>query len=228
VLDVGGGPGFYSCWLARLGYDVHLIDPVSLHLQQARELSAEQPEHPISEIIQGDARSLDVPDASADALLLCGPLYHLVEQRDRLQALSEARRVLRPGGILFAIGITRYASLMVGILRDWMDDPVYCDMVKQVIKEGLHTTPESWPSLFTTAHFTTPDELEHEIRQAGLVCRETLAVQGPAWMAPDIEARWADDRKRQRLLDLAEYMEKDPLSLALGPHMMTIAYRALN
>lgn len=32
VLDVGGGPGVYAGWLARLGYHVHLIDPISLHV----------------------------------------------------------------------------------------------------------------------------------------------------------------------------------------------------
>ena len=36
VLDIGGGPGFYACWLARQGYAVHLIDAVPLHVDQAR------------------------------------------------------------------------------------------------------------------------------------------------------------------------------------------------
>ena len=53
VLDVGGGPGRYSCWLARLGYEVHLIDPVSKHLQQAREASASQPCHPPGRSVRG-------------------------------------------------------------------------------------------------------------------------------------------------------------------------------
>jgi len=227
VLDVGGGPGFYSGWLARLGYDVHLIDPVPLHLVQARTVSANQPNHPIARITLGDARELDIEHSAVDVVLLCGPLYHLVEAQDRVKALGEARRVLKPGGVVLAVGITRYASLIVGLLRGWMDDPVYVDMVKQEMEQGLHLTPESWPSLFTTAHFSTPEEIAREIGHAGLVHRETLAVQGPAWTVPDIDTWWSDDTKRQALLDLAQHMEHDPLSLALGPHMIAVAYRAL-
>ena len=62
VLDVGGGPGRYSCWLAEQGYDVHLIDPVEKHLKQARQASRSQPDHPLASATQGDARSLDFGD----------------------------------------------------------------------------------------------------------------------------------------------------------------------
>ena len=47
VLDVGGGPGVYACWLARRGYEVHLVDAVPLHVEQARAASARQPDHPL-------------------------------------------------------------------------------------------------------------------------------------------------------------------------------------
>lgn len=46
VLDVGGGPGVYSRWLATLGYEVHLVDPVPKHIEQAKQLSLQQPDHP--------------------------------------------------------------------------------------------------------------------------------------------------------------------------------------
>ena len=100
VLDVGGGPGRYSCWLARLGYEVHLIDPVSRYLEQAREASASQPGHPLATVSGGDARLLRNADESVDLLLLMGPLYHLPAREQRLLALCEACRVLREGGIL--------------------------------------------------------------------------------------------------------------------------------
>ena len=83
VLDVGGGPGRYSCWLAAQGYDVHLIDPVEKHVKQARQASRSQPDHPLASATQGDARSLDHSDGSADAVLLMGPLYHLTSRSDR-------------------------------------------------------------------------------------------------------------------------------------------------
>src|SRR5215204_2421405 len=95
VADVGG-PGHYACWLAGLGYEVHLYDPVPLHVAQAEEASRARPTQPIASCTVGDARALGRPDDSTDAVLLLGPLYHLTSRADRLAALTEARRVLRP------------------------------------------------------------------------------------------------------------------------------------
>ena len=96
VLDVGGGPGRYACWLAAAGYEVHLVDPVPRHVEQARAASAAQPEHPLANAAVGDARSLPHEAGSADAVLLMGPLYHLPVREQRLAALREAHRVLKP------------------------------------------------------------------------------------------------------------------------------------
>lgn len=89
ILDVGGGAGAYAFPLAKQGYEVHLIDPVELHVEQARSY-AKTSGIALASIAQGDARTLDFPASSADAVLLLGPLYHLVERSDRLQALHEA------------------------------------------------------------------------------------------------------------------------------------------
>ena len=84
VLDVGGGPGAYACWLASLGYRVVLVDAVPLHVQQARAASARQPHAPVANCRLGDARRLEEADASARAVLLMGPLYHLTERPESL------------------------------------------------------------------------------------------------------------------------------------------------
>jgi SAM-dependent methyltransferase len=90
VADVGGGPGRYSIWLAKAGYRVHHRDLVPLHVEHAgRDAAAANVEIDTSE---GDARDLDLPDASVDAVLLLGPLYHLPQQADRIAALREAKR----------------------------------------------------------------------------------------------------------------------------------------
>ncbi|GAA4586254.1 hypothetical protein GCM10023107_01990 [Actinoplanes octamycinicus] len=90
VLDVGGGPGAYARELLADGYRVRLVDLVPGHVDQAR---AGTP--PIDAVV-GDARDLPEPDASQDATLLLGPLYHLHEPADRVRALREAIRVTRP------------------------------------------------------------------------------------------------------------------------------------
>src|ERR1035438_1667733 len=101
IVDAGGGAGAYACWLAARGHQVHLIDPVPKHVDQALAASALQPEHVLAAATVGDARHLPQVDNSVDAVLLLGPLYHLVDRQDRLACLCEARRVLRPGGLVW-------------------------------------------------------------------------------------------------------------------------------
>jgi ubiquinone/menaquinone biosynthesis C-methylase UbiE len=223
VFDVGGGPGVYSCWLARSGYEVHLIDAVPLHVEQARRASQEQPSHPIASLKVGDARKLDHPDASADAVLLHGPLYHLPDREDRLAAIRESKRILRPGGVLLGVGISRYASTHLGLVRWWIDDPAYLQMCKRELTDGHHVPPPSWPGLFTTAFFHHPDELKTEMEDAGLVHEETLAVQGPGWLVPEFEERWKDKGQREVLLKVIRCMEKEPVALGMSPHIVAVA-----
>ena len=71
---------------------------------------------PIQSISLGDARNLEWGDGSVDVVLLLGPLYHLPVRSDRIAALSEAFRVLKPGGLLFAVGISRFASTLSGLI----------------------------------------------------------------------------------------------------------------
>lgn len=113
VLDVGGGPGVYAAWLEQAGCRAHLVDPLPLHIEQATEAAAAQPNHPFTAAV-GEARRLDEPDASFDAALLLGPLSHLTERSERIAALAEARRIVRPGGIALGMAIFRFASLLDG------------------------------------------------------------------------------------------------------------------
>jgi ubiquinone/menaquinone biosynthesis C-methylase UbiE len=179
VLDVGGGPGAYACWLAELGHAVHLVDPMPLHVEQAREASARHPSRRLASIALGDARRLDVPDASVDAVLLMGPLYHLTERGDRLGALREARRVLRPGGLVFAVGVSRFASLLSGLAAGLLGDPIAAGIVAADLRTGQHRNPTGEPEWFTTAYFHHPEELRGEVCAAGFEVVEIAGVQGP-------------------------------------------------
>ncbi len=223
VLDVGGGPGIYSCWLARRGYRAHLIDATPLHIYQARQASAAQPSQPIASIDLGDARRLEFPNAIADAVLMHGPLYHLLERADRLAALSEAKRVLRPGGVLLAVAVPRYASIHVGLLRGWIDNSEYRQMVECELNSGRHVQPPHWPHLFTTSYFHYPDELKAEVEEAGLSHEITLAIEGPGWIVPDFEACWQDQRRRENLLSIVRLMEREAVAIGMSAHMMAIA-----
>lgn len=222
VYDVGGGPGAHAFWLAALGYAVHLVDIAPLHIAQARERAASPGSPQLASIAQGDARQLSFADASADAVVLHGPLYHLTERSDRLAALAEARRVLRPGGVVLAFAISHLASLVVGLVRGSIFDAAYLDMVTRELATGRHDQPAGWPDVFTTAFFHRPAQLRAELEAADLACSDVLAVQGPAWMVPDFEASWQDPTRRAVLLQVARLAERDP---AYSPHMLAVARR---
>ncbi|MEO7734997.1 MAG: class I SAM-dependent methyltransferase [Kofleriaceae bacterium] len=220
VYDVGGGPGAHAFWLAEQGYAVHLVDIAPLHIEQARARAASPVAPQLASIEQADARHLPFADRSADAVVLHGPLYHLTERADRLAALAEVRRVLRPGGVVLAFAISQLASTVVGLLHGAIFDPEYLHMVTREIETGRHDRPPGWPDLFTTAFFHRPDQLRAELEDAGLACSDVLAVQGPAWMVPDFEASWQDPTRRAVILQVARLAEHEP---ALSPHMIAIA-----
>lgn len=216
VLDVGGGPGVYAARLAGQGYAVRLLDMVPLHVEEARELAAAQPDAPFEADV-GDARDLSaLGDESVDAVLLLGPLYHLTDRDDRVRALAEARRVARPGGLVAAAAISRFASLIDGTARGYLDDPRFVAIVEQDLADGQHRNPDDVEGWFTTAYFHLPHELCAEIEEAGLTVERLAGVEGPSgWL--DL---WPD--RRDRALRAARLAEGVP---AMSPHMLCLARR---
>ncbi len=224
VLDVGGGTGVYACWLAGLGHEVHLVDGLLAHVDAARDASARQAGRAMASAQVGDARRLPWADAHADAVLLLGPLYHLTERGDRLAALAEARRVARPGGLLVAAAISRFASLLSGVTEGLLADPAFVAIVERDLADGQHRNPTA-RDYFTTSYFHRPGELEDEARAAGWEPRELVGVEGPGWLLPDLDARWRDPAERERLLWAARAVEREPTLLGLSPHILVVARR---
>lgn len=226
IADVGGGPGRYALWLAERGYRVHLIDPVPLHVEQARSAASGRPGAALATVEVGDARALRLADASADAVLLLGPLYHLPERADRLQALAEVRRVCRRGGVVIAAAITRFASTLDGLRGGYLEDPAFAAVAAGDLLHGQHRNPTGDPAYFTTAYFHRPEDLASECAAAGLAHEATLAVEGAAWLLPDLDARLADERRRAVLLAALAALEAEPTLLGVSAHLIAVARRA--
>jgi ubiquinone/menaquinone biosynthesis C-methylase UbiE len=222
VVDVGGGSGVYSCWLATLGYEVHLVDTSPKLVEQARTRSGQQ-KHPIASIHLGDARQLEFADNSADAALLLGPPYHLTERADRMKSLREVHRVLRSGGVLFAAAISRFASLFDSLSSGFFDKPEFAAILERDLGEGQHRNPTGDLNYFTTAFFHRPSELAEEVNEAGFSNPKLFPIEGPGWMARDFESLWRNEAQHARLLECVRKVERELEILGASAHLMAIA-----
>jgi SAM-dependent methyltransferase len=219
VIDVGGGAGVYALPLAREGYTVRLLDPVGLHVEQARAAGLNA--------TLGDARALPFADESADAALLLGPLYHLQERADRVRALREAHRVLRPGGVVAAAVISRFASLLDGLGRGRLLDPGFEPILEGDLEDGRHRNPEpvNRPEWFTTAYFHHPEEPARELADAGFEVAAVLAVEGPASFRDELEDWLKDPERRELLLRTIRRVEAEPTLLGASSHLLATGVR---
>jgi ubiquinone/menaquinone biosynthesis C-methylase UbiE len=222
ILDVGGGPGHYSCWLAKLGHKVHLVDPVPLHVEQAKAAAASR-RRMLASAALGDARKLNFAERFADVVLLLGPLYHLVHPRDRATALAEACRTLKPGGLLFAAAISRFASAFDGLFRGFVNDPRFFRIVRRDLKSGQHRNLTNNPQYFTTAFFHHPNQLHDEVQAAGFAQVRVHGLEGPGWLLPAFEKYWKEPRLRGKLLTIVRAMETEPTLLGQSAHLLVVA-----
>ncbi len=218
VLDVGGAAGVHARWLADTGYQLTLLDPSELHVRQAR---AEAAKGTPFEARLGDARALPEGDGSYDAVLLMGPLYHLVERADRIAALREAYRVAQPGGLVAAAAINRFAPLMDGLFLRMFDQPGFSDVVEHGLVTGQHNPPagSDW---FTLAYLHRPEEPAEELRAAGLGDVDVIAVEGAGHLLPDLDERHTDPAAWQQVLDVAQRLEREPGFLGVTSHFLGV------
>ncbi len=220
VLDVGGGAGVYATWLAERGHDVTLVDPVQRHIDAASRL---EPRAGSVSAKLGDARSLDEPDDSFDAVLMLGPLYHLPNRSDRVAAWADAKRVCRPGGAIVAAVISRFASFHDMLLRDKLTEPGIADIVAADLECGQHRNPDKLDGLFTTAYFHHPDEIASEAKSAGVKVDHVIGIEGLAGFANDLHTHLDDAEVRCLVLDFLRGLEEEPSIIGASNHILAIA-----
>ena len=203
IADIGGATGVHAAALANAGHRVTLLDPVLEQVEQART-------HGTFEALVGDARGLPFEEASLDVALLLGPLYHLAAREDRLWALGEAIRVVKPGGWVFAAAIPRLARLAAmsggaGVPRGWED----------LIEHGSSPAVGRFPG----GHFHTSAELAGELSDAGLLEVEVVGVEGPAGLALE-QLTEADDDLHRAALTIARAVGGQPGVQDLSNHLL--------
>lgn len=221
IIDVGGATGVHAEWLAADGYEVHVVDVTPHHVDTVRARLGDR--GVTAEV--GDACDLTAADDSADVVLLLGPLYHLTARADRMRALSEARRVVRTGGLVAVAAVSRFASLFDGLSREFLFDPAFGPIVERDLREGQHRNPENRPHWFTTTFFHHPDELRQEVTDARLRLIELVGLEGmPGWL-PHLAPSWEDPERREAILYAARAVESEPSLLGLSAHLLALARR---
>ena len=224
VYDVGGAAGVYAFPLAERGYTVHLVDPVELHLKQARSRAAASGVA-LASITLGDALLLGATSQAADAVLLFGPIYHLIDKAERHEALREAFRILKPGGVVFAAAVSRFASLIDGYVEGFLQDPEFRQIVTADLTSGQHRNPTGNSAYFTTSYFHRPEELAAEVAEAGFQNTKVLAVEGPVWSAARFSKTWKDEAQRKTLLEFLAIVEQEPSIRGASAHLIAVAER---
>ncbi|QMU98143.1 class I SAM-dependent methyltransferase [Microbacterium esteraromaticum] len=209
VIDIGGGAGVHARALQDAGYAVELIDPVPRHVEQARDAG-------IRARI-ADARDLPFGEAEFDAALMLGPLYHLAARTERLRALREAARVVRPGGFVFAAGLSRFIAFGRATLGRPVPEPF----------------PEEWVALaargepaegmrFPAGHFHSAEELDEEVGSSGLEVDAVLGVEGPCGTVLE-----SLDTAGEELVEAALVMARASASIPairdLSAHLIAVA-----
>ncbi|WP_326551827.1 class I SAM-dependent methyltransferase [Micromonospora sp. NBC_01813] len=210
ILDVGGADGAYARHLVAAGHQVRLLDLVPAHVAQARSGV------PAIDADVADARALPEPDDAYDATLLLGPLYHLVDRGDRMTALAEAVRVTRPGGLVVAAAISRFAGpLHFAATRRWSES--IAREARALLTDGRNDGRIG----FTVAYFHRVEELVDELHTVGLAGVAVQGIEGPGWTAaeaavgaPDAETVFHD------ALDLARVYGSEPALLAASAHLL--------
>jgi SAM-dependent methyltransferase len=214
VLDVGGGTGIHAQWLAEAGYAVRLLDLVPAHVEVAAALAG-------VDAALGDARTLPEADATFDAVLLLGPLYHLLDRTDRLRALREARRVARPGAPVFAGAVSRHTTLLDYAAEGHLDEEK-ARLAARVIETGHYEGRFG----FTDAYFHTPQELGEEVAAGGLESVVVFGVQGPMWTVLDAYGIERFDELLPAALLCARAVEQDPAVMAASSHLLAVGLSA--
>lgn len=218
IIDIGGGTGKYSEWLAKKGHCVHLVEPVSKHIIIA-ENRANKLKNKFS-VHQGESRKLKFPNNYADLIILHGPLYHLQKKEDRDLTICEAKRVLKNDGIILGFAINYTASTLVGLLNGLIHQKSFFEMCKEELTTGNHNPPDDFPWLLAEAYYHKPEQLKNEFAKQELTYLNTYAVEGMAWLDKEYFANMLNHKRQKTLLELIQVTENDSYLLPFSPHMM--------
>lgn len=168
IIDIGAGTGRYSVALSELEYDVTAVEYVKYNLGILKQKKANV------KAFQGNAVNLKrFKDNSFDMALLFGPMYHLINDEDKLKALNEAKRVVRPGGII----LVAYCMNDYSIVRYGFKENNILDLVKSGKVTSDYRVKPTEDDLYD---YVRLEDINRLNSQAGLERLQIIAPDGPA------------------------------------------------
>lgn len=219
VLDIGGGPGRYSIYWAKRGCEVTLLDLSPGNVAFAQDMARR--EGASISAVSGDARFADtLVDKKFDHVFLMGPMYHLLEEADREQAVRAAIRCLKPGGLLY----TSFISIFGGLNCYMRSDPslllTFAEMDKPIIEAFLAGRGYSGDG-FTKVYMTVPQEA------AGFMARfplDTVCFFGQEGIMQPCMDKFLmqPDAVQQAWIDLSLRLCQMEEALCFSEHLMHI------
>ncbi len=219
ILEVGAATGSYTKELAKRGYTLTAVDLSTALLEECRKSIADEGLERQVRLVVADARDLSkVAEKGFDAVLLMGPLYHLIVEADRKLALKEAFDRLREDGIIFSSFISRF-GVMGDLLKNvpsWIEDQAE---VRSLLLMGKR--PDDYPQGGFRGYFAQASEIAPLHEALGF---ETLVVAGiePAISADDESYNKLQEKQRQLWLDLLYEMSAEKSIIGASRHLLYI------
>lgn len=219
ILEVGAGTGRYTLALAERGYRLTAVDLSAVLLEECRIRIAGAGLEAQVTFVVADARDLgQVVETGFDAVLLMGPLYHLVVEADRRLALKEAFDCLREGGIICSAFISRLGIMgdLLKKLPEWIEDEAE---VRSLLARGQR--PHDAPRGGFRGYFARVSEIAPLHEAVGF---ETLTVVGiePAISADDESYNRLQGNQRRRWLDLLYEISTEPSIIGASRHLLYV------
>lgn len=233
IYDIGGAYGEYAWWLALQGYEVHLFDLSETNIAMSAELAVEYPGTRLASATVCDARAIPRPEASADAVLLMGPLYSITEYGERILAIRESRRLLKPGGLLFSAALTPYSVLVSRLAvyhendtpkRRELDDPAVMAIIERALEDGCYINPEKKiANGIGSSHLHTAKALRGELLAGGFGMTTVHGVMGGAWLAPNIHELMLNESTRRTLMKTVRLLDTHEEIIGLSGHLLAVS-----
>lgn len=222
VLDAGGGPGRYSIWLAERGYEVEHIDVSKEQVRIAREKAKK---HDVADRVtcrNGDVRDIPFDDGDFDAVCcLGGPLSHVIDADERVEAANELRRVATSGSPVFVSVMGRLACLKYSI-RHGLD--VHPEILPEIAASGDYTQElldsvgaDGWAE----CHFFRASEFRSLLESADLSVEQLVGLEGPASvMQPELED--APEEAVAAVREVVQRLQNDRYVADASEHMLAV------